>query len=935
MAPSILEIWLLQSAIFGAIILGIGGLCVRLLKQPVHRVGAIQWTFLACLTVPAVQQLDLLPHLSLNLIAHDTARIEATATNAVASGVVVSESTYLESTQLYSLDETQIDKDARFGATNRLGESFANDPSAFSSELANASLPPQVTTWFTWNRVGWVAKWTYLTVVAALAVLWAMGIYLRWVIVQRAKPADTQLLSALHEVAGSDVRGTRLLVSDYLSSPAMWGFLRPTIVIPSALASQTVSTKLRFGLAHEWSHVIRGDYLTHTICRLTKLVCFYQPVYWWMRNQLALSQDFLADAYAADRGQSAEDYAVFLVSLARGRSCGRMSGILCMAEGKSRLLQRVSRLLHDSQPLTLQASRASALITAVSASILVVTLGAVRLNATPAEEVTKSVAGGKAAEVEKDNSDKPAKDLPAPITYTGTVVDRETGKPISGATVKVWHDLSRDPKTGKHIVLETTEHLSDEDGRYSFTLPPEQVAQSSRYLEVEAFHPDYQPKGRSGYSHAMIVKNIALGEPPFYETIELSTGERVSLKVTTPSGQPAAGLRVQSYTKAPTVEPGRSFEYGAWYETETNSQGELSLMVPQGGDGVIWVYPKDFAAAAIRIGQKRGQLGDVTLQPGVRLSGRVVNTRGEPVPNVGVEAGRKGDGEEADEFLNSNAVSNGIRAATKTDQEGKFLLSPLPSGEYRLNVESRVADPTEKSLPWTEELEVADVFTPMEITIEPGVNSEPLEIRAVPHVIVRGRFFDSEGNPRSGHKQHMFARDNGQFVFSESTLPGKDGWFEFKFPHGADDATINLMTNEHGALRWRKTASEPLQWGPEIKLGKLEDDFTTLEIVRYTAPILLIKAVDEDGELLEGSKPDSKYATPPADIRMGRFVEGGDMNFEKQPDGRWRSSQMLPDEDVTISLKLEGYTSEPQTIALKEGETRELVITMSKIAAAE
>jgi hypothetical protein len=56
----------------------------------------------------------------------------------------------------------------------------------------------------------------------------------------------------------------------------------------------------------------------------------------------------------------------------------------------------------------------------------------------------------------------------------------------------------------------------------------------------------------------------------------------------------------------------------------------------------------------------------------------------------------------------------------------------------------------------------------------------------------------------------------------------------------------------------------------------------------------------------------------------------GDIGFEKQPDGRWRSSQMLPDEELTVSLALEGYTSEPQVVSLKEGETRELVFVLRK-----
>ena len=879
---------------------------------------------MACLAVPVVQQFDLLPHLSLNLFSQATPHIESATTN---GSVFVTEQG--NSSALNMVEESQLDTVSQRPKANQLSESSAIDSLAAQQGLAApvAQATPQAVMWFTWTRLALIAKCTYLAIVALLAAMWAVGSYLRWTIVWTAQPAEPRLVGALRDVAGCDVRGTRLLVSDRVSSPAMWGISKPTIVIPRSLASQSAENNLRFGLAHEWSHVIRGDYLAHAICRLTKFVCFYQPVYWWMRNQLALSQDYLADAYAAEKGSSVEDYAGFLVSLARGRSSGGLAGMLCMAQGKSRLLQRVTRLVRDSRPIALRASRTSVLLTGFCASLIVVTLGAVRLSATP------TVVDDKALETKKGNAEKPADDLPKPITYTGTVVDRDTGKPIAGATVKVWHDLNRDPKTGKHVVLEKTDHPTDEAGRYSFTLPPEQVAEPSLYLEVEAFHPDYHPKGRSGYSHSMIVKNLGLGEPPFFDKIELAAGERVKMKVKTPTGKPAAGLMVNSYTKAHTTDPGFSFEYGAWYETETDEQGELSLMVPKGGDGVIWVYAKEFAATATRIGKKRGQLDDLTLQPGTRLNGRVVNARGEAVPNVGVEVERNGDGEEADEFLNSNAVSNGIRAAGMTDEQGRFSLAPLPTGEYTLKVEGRNSDPTIKREAWIEEMELADVFSPMQIVIEAGVEPRPIEVRAVPHVIVRGRFFDAQGKPRASHKQHMVARDNGQFIFAQSSLPGADGWFEFKFPHGADDATVNLMTNEHSALRWRLSADKPLQYGREIKLGKLEEDFTTLEIVRYDAAILLIKAINQDGDLVKDAKPKSKYATPPADERMGRFVIGGDISFELQPDGRWRSSQMLPDDDVTISFELEGYTSESKTVSLKEGETREVEITVSKKAA--
>ena len=73
------------------------------------------------------------------------------------------------------------------------------------------------------------------------------------------------------------------------------------------------------------------------------------------------------------------------------------------------------------------------------------------------------------------------------------------------------------------------------------------------------------------------------------------------------------------------------------------------------------------------------------------------------------------------------------------------------------------------------------------------------------------------------------------------------------------------MISDYGASRWRITAGEPLQWGREIKLGELNEDFTSLEIIRCTAPIHLIKAVDEDADLLEDSKQTLKK--PSADER--------------------------------------------------------------------
>jgi hypothetical protein len=115
----------------------------------------------------------------------------------------------------------------------------------------------------------------------------------------------------------------------------------------------------------------------------------------------------------------------------------------------------------------------------------------------------------------------------------------------------------------------------------------------------------------------------------------------------------------------------------------------------------------------------------------------------------------------------------------------------------------------------------------------------------------------------------------------------------------------------------------------------MEEDLTGFEVVRYEAPILLVKPVDEQGNVLSDCKPVLNY-TRESDGKeqMTVYTTGGNVSFEKQPDGRWRSSQLLPDEPFSIDLKKEGYTTTAQKLSLAEGEDREVVLVMKKETAA-
>jgi hypothetical protein len=211
-----------------------------------------------------------------------------------------------------------------------------------------------------------------------------------------------------------------------------------------------------------------------------------------------------------------------------------------------------------------------------------------------------------------------------------------------------------------------------------------------------------------------------------------------------------------------------------------------------------------------------------------------------------------------------------------------------------------------------------------------GVDLAPLEIRAEPPVYIRATYLNSAGKPRTGHEVHLFGRLNGDWFFAQSNAAGKDGKLQLAVPHGLEKVEVRLSTNEHSALRWRMGPNEPLQNTDEIKFDRLNDDVSGIEIIRYTAPILLVKAVDEAGQLLKDFKPKLVYKKDSPKEPGSMFVSGvaGDVSFEKQQDGRWRSSQLLPDQDFVVTAELESFTTDEQSLSLPEGDVREVVFVM-------
>jgi beta-lactamase regulating signal transducer with metallopeptidase domain len=894
---------LADAAAGGLIVLAAGSLAALFCRQPVRRARLIVLTLLGGVAVPCLGALPIAPRWSARLLPVPAAlrprpRPDAETTDIKAVGNHLSPS-------LAARASAGRERAGRTGATPwvdaRPGRAVASSRPVVPVSAGRWAAPAARTVLYA----------CYVAVAAGFAAWWLVGQAVLWRMTRAARPASGAVRDLFAGLAGSGGERVVLLESDRIARPFTYTWARPVILLPAPLCDGDDRAALRYVLAHEWSHVERHDSWAWNFASLAGLVLFYQPLFWWLRRQLRLCQDYLADARAADAG-SPEDYAAFLVRLARACSAGPALPALGIGDRRSNLSRRVMMLLQDREPLERRCRFAWSLAAASVAAAVIVAASGLRLRA-----------AAPPAEPAKATAPKPPGET---LSYTGTVVDKDTGRPIAGAVVTVRRSVM---KSGENRILQETRHTTGDRGTYSFEIPPDQVAEPRLYIELDVEHPDYATRAGFGYALGMTRKNETLNERPFFETLEMRPARPITARVEMPEGQPAAGVEVLAYSRTDKLLKNH-FEYGSFARARTDADGRFRLPITTPGRGVFWVLPKAYAPEMHVLPEgKRGDLGTITLKEGVTVTGRLFDAQGKPLAGVYVEADRDRNSGPDSEALNQLMVSDSIHRVAETDAGGRFTFDPLPPGSYRVM-------PTEFNYSHDHSVsriprDVPGVFIPTKLTIAEGEPPAPLEVRASPLVVIEGRWLDSQGRPKSGWSSSVFGRIDGSSWFG-MTRPDDQGRFSLNVPHGLEEAQFDISTNEHASALHRVGKDAPLTQGRHLRLGTLDHDVKGIEIVRYVAPILVVNATTRDGRQIEGFKATVKYTRPDAeadgDFDKDVHVVGGAGRREaiqdEQYDGRYRTSQMLPDREVEVTVSADGFAPASRKLSLPEGKIEEL-----------
>jgi protocatechuate 3,4-dioxygenase beta subunit len=374
-----------------------------------------------------------------------------------------------------------------------------------------------------------------------------------------------------------------------------------------------------------------------------------------------------------------------------------------------------------------------------------------------------------------------------------------------------------------------------------------------------------------------------------------------------------------------TDKKSEMFEYGSFADARTDDQGRFKLWVITPGPAYVWLLPEKFVPETHVLKEnKRGDLGTFILKDGISIRGRVVDAEGKPLANVNVNAESQDRNEEI-----TLPVADNINRSAVTNDKGEFEMNPLPPGNYNVKPDEHARDGSKDD---RKQHPVPAVFIAKKLVLKPGEKLEPVEVRAAPHVTIEAQYYDAKGKKTRGHEFHVFGRIDGTFWFGQGKGDG-DGRIVANIPHGLEEVQLNLMTNEHGVLRWRRGKDGTLNTSRRVDLGTVNDDVKDLELIRYEAPIVVIKVTSKDGSKPKDVGVSGEYVEGKQPYQGRLILKNGirsDVSFEEQEDGRFRSMQMLPDEEVTLIARADGYESKPTKLKLAEGEKKDIELVLEK-----
>lgn len=197
-----------------------------------------------------------------------------------------------------------------------------------------------------------VTLWIAGVVLFAFRAIREMRSYSR--IISQASPADSGLAAMLARVAEriGYMGRVRVLISEHVDTPTLFGWLRPVVLLPVSVALNFPREQVELILAHELGHLRRYDHYVNLAQTVVETLLFYHPVVHWIARDVRHEREVCCDhlVLGIDRVASRE----YVRTLAALQDLRLQPSPLVLAANGGYLLDRVQRILLDPVDRPLQ-----------------------------------------------------------------------------------------------------------------------------------------------------------------------------------------------------------------------------------------------------------------------------------------------------------------------------------------------------------------------------------------------------------------------------------------------------------------------------------------------------------------------------------------------------------------------------------------------------
>jgi len=172
--------------------------------------------------------------------------------------------------------------------------------------------------------------------------------------------SDQEFKQLVHDLCDIlDIKRPVILVtSREVSSPQMWGFIRPTIMLPKEAVLWDYDKKLAV-VMHELGHIRRYDWLVTAIVKITCAIFWFLPPVWWLAHKLYQQAEIASDDFIFRLRDKHILYAESLLAFAGGDHGDKAESSLRML-GHSALYERINAILDKNrshQPVPIEAAQ--------------------------------------------------------------------------------------------------------------------------------------------------------------------------------------------------------------------------------------------------------------------------------------------------------------------------------------------------------------------------------------------------------------------------------------------------------------------------------------------------------------------------------------------------------------------------------------------------